>query len=81
MTTLRIDAKGRLTLPREVREDLKLAPGDSVFYTREGDVLKIAKAQNPFDMLGDEAIREHRTGKTRSLRDYARERGLSAGER
>ncbi len=75
--TLRIDSKGRLTLPRDVREELELEPGDSVFYSREGNVLKIAKARNPFDVLGDEAIREHRAGMTRSLRDYARERGLA----
>jgi AbrB family looped-hinge helix DNA binding protein len=74
MATLRIDSKGRLTLPRDIRDELELEPGDSVFYSREGNVLKIAKARNPFDVLGDEAVSEHHAGRTRPLREYARER-------
>jgi hypothetical protein len=44
----------------------------------EGDsgVLRYARAENPFDLLAEHAIREHRAGRTRGLRDIAKEEGI-----
>jgi antitoxin PrlF len=70
---VRIDSKGRLTLPRKEREALGLTPGATVFVQREGDVLRLAKAENPLDGLALQALEEYRAGRTRRLRDFARE--------
>jgi len=40
VTTVRIDARGRVTIPRRFREDLSLAPGDPVHFERvEGGLI------------------------------------------
>ncbi len=74
MGTLRVDSKGRLTLPRGLRDELDIGPGDTVFFEREGSVLRLAKAANPFDVLATGAVAEWRAGGTTSLRAHARNR-------
>jgi hypothetical protein len=44
---------------------------------REGDVLRLAKAVNPFDGLARHAIAEYRAGTTRNLREFAAEEGIA----
>jgi antitoxin PrlF len=73
---VRVDSKGRLTIPREIRDALGMNPGTLLFMRREGEVLSFAKAENPFDALAEAAIAEFRDGRTRSLEDFAREHGL-----
>jgi AbrB family looped-hinge helix DNA binding protein len=46
-----VDSKGRVTIPAEAREALGVEPGTVLFVEREGDVLRLAKAVNPFDGL------------------------------
>lgn len=75
-TPVKIDSKGRLTVPRKFREDLGLEPGDVLFLQRRDDLLCFAKAENPFVGLAEDAIRAYRAGETRSLRDIAREDGI-----
>jgi bifunctional DNA-binding transcriptional regulator/antitoxin component of YhaV-PrlF toxin-antitoxin module len=70
--TARMDDKGRLAIPREMREELNLVPGSTVFLKLEGGVLQMAKAEDPFEVLARGAEQEYRQGRTRSLRDYAR---------
>lgn len=74
----RIDSKGRLLIPMEIREALNLQPGETIFFETEGDneVFRCAKAVNPFDALADHAEREYRAGRTRSLRDFAHENDI-----
>jgi AbrB family looped-hinge helix DNA binding protein len=74
MGTLRIDSKGRLTLPKGLREELEIGPGDTIFFEREGSVLRLAKAANPFDALAAGAVAEWRAGQTTSLRAFSRSR-------
>ncbi len=38
---MRINAKGQVTIPKEIRERAKLLPGTEVEFTCEGDVVKI----------------------------------------
>ena len=51
----KVSFKGQVTIPKEIREDMNTAPGDYVFFTREGNetVLKKAKlsAAEEFDKL------------------------------
>lgn len=78
MVTIRVDAKGRLTIPQRLREELGIEPGDIMFVEREAgqEVLRYAKVMNPFDALAEQAEQEYRAGKTRNLRRFAAEQGL-----
>ena len=73
---VRVDGKCRVTIPAEVREALGVEPGTLLFVEREGDVLRLAKAENPFDALARRAIEEDKAGRTKSLRRFAQERGI-----
>jgi len=73
--TVRVDPKGRLLIPAELRAQLGIEPGDTLFVETEdnGNVLSFAKAENPFDGLARHAEKEFRAGRTRKLRDFAQE--------
>jgi AbrB family looped-hinge helix DNA binding protein len=73
---VRVDSKGRLTIPRRVREALGIRTGDLFFLQREGAILRYARAENPFDALAEHAVGEYLEGRTKGLRDFAVERGL-----
>lgn len=76
MVTGRIDDKGRIAIPTAVREDLGLEPGDVIAFDVKNRVLRIAKVDNPFDALIDEAVDAFEIGKTASLRDFASSEGV-----
>lgn len=69
--TVRVDNKGRLSIPREAREALGVQPGDTFFVEYEDGVLRYAKAENPFDGLARHAKEEYHAGRTRDLREFA----------
>jgi antitoxin PrlF len=71
MVAVRVDSKGRLTIPKETRERLNIRPGDTFFVQEDGEVLRYAKAHDPFDVLAEEALEEYRHGETENLRDLA----------
>lgn len=77
---VRLDNKCRVTLPRPIREALGVEAGDTVFlqYEPESRELRLTPAVNPFDVLAEHAVREYREGRTKDLREYAREHGLAA---
>lgn len=77
MTPVRMDDKGRLVIPRAVRTALNLQAGDVLLVevAAEGEFFRVARAANPFDTLGDYAIREIEAGRTMNLRDYAASEG------
>ena len=77
--TVRVDPKGRLTIPRQLREALGIEPGDTLFVEsdEEQKVLRYAKSENPFDVLAQHAINEYRAGRTRNLREFAAENGIT----
>lgn len=76
--TVRVDPKGRLTIPQRLRKSLGIEPGDIFFvdYDEERNVLRYAKAENPFDTLAEHALAERRAGRTRSLREFAAENAV-----
>lgn len=53
----RVDGKGRVVLPKKVREALNLREGDEVVIILKGGRLILEKAENPFkvieEILGD----------------------------
>jgi AbrB family looped-hinge helix DNA binding protein len=73
---VRVDDKGRLTIPGKLRKELDVKPGDTFFLQREGEVLRYAKATNPFDMLAEQAAQQYAAGETSSIDDLAREHGV-----
>ncbi len=74
----KVDNKGRLALPLDLRQLMHIEPGDVFFIKPEkNDVLRIARAENPFDFLAKHAIAESRAGKTISLDDYEKKRKAS----
>ncbi len=81
-STAKVDSKGRLLLPRKLRESLGLNTGDTLFlqYESKSGIVKLAKASNPFDVLAEEAEKEFEAGKTTALRDYAKKLGIKLDE-
>ncbi len=77
--TAKVDAKGRVSIPQRIREDLEINPGDTLFvdYDEEQKVLRYAKAENPFDILLTYAEEEEQAGHTRSLRAFAAETNIA----
>jgi AbrB family looped-hinge helix DNA binding protein len=77
--TVKVDIKGRLLLPKSVREGLGIEPGDTLFvdYDEEHQQMRLAKAENPFDLLVEHALAEHKAGRTRNLREFAAENNIA----
>lgn len=74
---VRIDDRGRISLPKEIRDQMGIESGDTLFMRiSEKGLLEVLKAINPFDLLVDEAIREYNEGKTTSIEDLAAELGV-----
>lgn len=76
MDVARVDAKGRLSIPLDVRNRAGVNPGDVYFVAFEDSEIRLAKAINPFDALADQAISEYKAGQTMNLRDFAEAEGL-----
>jgi antitoxin PrlF len=75
---VRVDDKGRLTIPTKERKRFGIEPGAVFFIEKKGDVLQFARAENPFDGLARQALQEYQAGQTRNLRDIADEQGIDA---
>jgi len=78
--SVRLDEKGRLTLPRSIREALHAKPGDVFYLQPESDGVRIVKGENPFDVLAEQAIREYESGETITLEEFAKREGISLDE-
>lgn len=78
MDAVKVDSKGRLSIPAEIREQLGIESGDVYFVEADSEsaVIHFAKAENPFDGLARHVLEEYRAGRTRSLREYAAEHGI-----
>ncbi len=48
-----VDSKGRVTLPKEMRKNLGIRPGDRIRATVVGKKIILEKAENPFEVLDD----------------------------
>ncbi len=75
---VRIDEKGRVTLPKSIRKALGVEAGDTLFlkYEPEGKLVRLARAVNPFDILAEHAIREYQEGRTKTIEEYTREHNV-----
>jgi len=79
---VRVDAKGRVTLPKAIRDELNVKEGTPFFvkFIRGERVIILAPAINPFDILAEEAIEEYKAGKTTNIEEYAKSHGIDLDE-
>jgi len=80
--TARIDNKGRITLPRSMRQTLGVDIGDTVFlkHDPQNNQLRLAPVVNPFDILAEHAIREYRDDYTKTVEEIAQEQDIRLDE-
>ncbi|MGO8714391.1 MAG: AbrB/MazE/SpoVT family DNA-binding domain-containing protein [Smithella sp.] len=74
-----VDNEGRVTLPEKIRKALKLEPGSTVLIELESDknVIHIRPALDDLLLvIAKQAEEDYAAGKTRNLREYAREHGI-----
>jgi len=66
---VRIDNKGRVTLPKNMRDALGLKVGDTVFLRCdiEKNQLRVAPAVSPFDISTDHAIKKYQEGNSAKI--------------
>jgi len=76
MASVTMDKKGRVVIPKSLRQAVGAAEGDTFFIREVDGVLQLARAADPFDGLAEHAIQEYRAGRTRSIRDIAGEEGV-----
>ncbi|BES82767.1 AbrB/MazE/SpoVT family DNA-binding domain-containing protein [Pyrodictium abyssi] len=50
---VKLDEKGRITLPKELRDRLGLKPGDMLVARLHGDRIVLEKSTDPFKVIGD----------------------------
>ncbi len=49
---IRLDERGRVTIPREVRERLGLKPGDRLLIKVQDDAIVMVRSKDPFKIIG-----------------------------
>jgi AbrB family looped-hinge helix DNA binding protein len=76
--SVKIDAKGRFSIPVEIREELGIEPGDVFFIAADPahGLLHLAKAIDPFDGLAAHAVESYRAGRALTLDEYLISQGI-----
>jgi len=78
LASVRVDKKGRLIIPKALREEMGVKEGDTFFVQRVGpSVLQFARVENPFDVLAREAFKERRDGTAITLEQWAERENVS----
>ena len=70
---VRVDDKGRITIPLKIRQELNIKAGDVFFMLPEKTGFLLAKVENPFDILTKHAREEARQGKTIPFEEFAKD--------
>jgi AbrB family looped-hinge helix DNA binding protein len=65
ITSVRVQAKGQVTIPKEIREKLNVQPGDLVVFvdTENGVMVK------PAVVMTNDSLRQEMTSMVRSIRE------------
>jgi len=79
---VKADAKGRVTLPKAIRDELNVEDGTPFFvkFIRGKGVVILAPAINLFGILAEQAMEEYEAGKTTNIKEYAKNHGINLDE-
>ncbi|HEV2770306.1 MAG TPA: AbrB/MazE/SpoVT family DNA-binding domain-containing protein [Solirubrobacteraceae bacterium] len=72
--TYKVGPKGQVVLPKHIRDDLGIAPGDEVEVRRVDGEIRIRRASEPRELLGILADAPHGTAALERERRLERER-------
>ena len=77
--TNRVGPKGQVVIPKELRDELGIEPGDEVIFWLEGDELRLKRYQLPKTLrgrwAGSNMLEEYRAEKRRELEKEERRAG------
>ena len=77
----KVDEKGRITLPKEIREKTGINKGTVLFIDPELGQVKLTRAvEDPIAKLKEYTEKEFISGNTKDLRKYAKEKGIEVNE-
>ncbi len=79
IVSVKVDAKGRLSIPRSRRDELHIEPGDTLLLQGVENALRYVKPNldEIFTGLAAQALVEYQAGRTRDIEDIAAELGIS----
>jgi antitoxin PrlF len=52
MTYVTITSKGQMTLPKDIRDDLKIKPGDKLIIEKQGDGYVLRPQRSALELFG-----------------------------
>lgn len=89
-TIVTLDKAGRVVIPKPLREELRLAPGDTLAMECEGDRMTLQPVRSASALRKEQGVWVFRSGRTVSAAEteqaleqvrQARDRGASSSER
>ena len=69
LAVVRVDDRGRITIPKKIREALDIQEGDTCFINFEDHSFHIVRGENPFEVLARDALEQDKQGKTVSFKE------------
>ena len=79
--TVQVDSKGRITLPKGIRNKAEIKEGDTFFVEIQQGQVKLTRAiKDPLVVLREHGRKEYKKSETKELRDYAKEKGIELDE-
>ena len=74
---VKVDARGRITIPKKAREAADIEKGDILFMDSKPGKIEFTRAiEDPLVVLRDYAEQEYAAGRTKNLRDYIAEEDI-----
>lgn len=78
---VKIDSRGRITVPKKAREKAGIEEGDILFMDLKPGKIEFTRAiEDPLVVLRDYSEKEYEKGKTRNIRKYAKDKDIDLDE-
>lgn len=75
---VKVDSKGRITIPKEVRKAEDIEPGDVLFMNLSPGKIELTRViEDPLVELAAYAEKEYKKGDTQNLKDFAAKEGIN----
>jgi len=79
--TTKVDQKGRITLPKKIREETGIKAGEVLFINADQGYVELIRAvEDPMVKLKNYTEKEFNERRTKNIRQYAREKGINIDE-